>query len=216
MLDVDPDKYTKYYTPKIKENSHSKKPQFIWDQLYYNFCVPLTSRQYRRQLTRGNRNYPYEEIYTDLNAYNVFTGKLLPQDNYSPQMYFNMSIGYYVLESYKRIDFMFKLVEALSPDEIMQVDRTHFLVKRFAPPVLVPYIQDGELNFHYQIKYYRPLFMIEDAILKKASEDSDPNYKYYESLLRKYQFVRAKAYELFKYHGKFKSEDYREIKGNTA
>ena len=56
------------------------------------------------------------------------------------------------------------------------------------------------------------MFIVEDMLLKAASEDSEPSYKYYESLLKKYQYVRAKAYELFKYHCVFHSTNYVEIK----
>lgn len=121
-------------------------------------------------------------------------------------------MDYYVLESYKRVDFIFKLIEALDPNEIAAIDKNYFLVNRFAPCVLVPFMQDGELHFAWKYKYYRPLFMIEDTLLNAASADSTPIYEYYESLLRQYQHVRAKAYELFKYHCAFHSDSYEEIK----
>lgn len=212
LLGIDPDKYAKYYTPLMKENSCKKKPQVVWDQLYFNFCVLVTSRQYRRQLTKEGRNYPYEDITSDLISYNAFVNKLLPQENESVEKYFRMSMNYYLLESYKRVDFMFMLAKALDPSEIDKVHRKHFLVRRFTPFVLVPYIQDNELLFRVDYKYYRPLFMIEKAILDEASEISNPSYRYYESLLGKYQHIHAKAYELFKYHYAFHSSNYAEIK----
>lgn len=225
FLGVDPSKYDKCNNPK-------KKPKYVWDYFYYNFGrnlkepVPddesdfqtkygrslITSRQYRRQLTRDSRNYPFEEIFQDLNVYHDFVTKLLPVENESHEKYFRMSMDYYVLESYKRVDFIFKLIGALDPGEIAAIDRDHFLVSRFVPRVLVPLIQDGELHFSRKNKYYRPLFMIEDMLLKAASEDSAPSYRYYEPLLKKYQYVRAKSYELFKYHCAFHSNDYKEIK----
>lgn len=232
MLGVDPDKYDEYYNPKIRDNQNKKKPKFIWDQFYYNYgrkptvsisdneCDPqtqygrstITSRQYRRQLTRDKRNYSYEEIVNDLKSYNNFATMLLPAEYESYEKYFRMSMDYYVLEAYKRVDFIFKLIDALDPGEIATIGKNHFLVSRFVPCVLVPFIQDGELHFNWKHKYYRPVFIIEDMLLKAASEDSEPSYKYYESLLKKYQYVRAKAYELFKYHCVFHSTDYVEIK----
>lgn len=247
MLGVDPDKYDEYYNPKIRDNPNKKKPKFIWDQFYYNYgrkpivpisddeCDPqtqyghstITSRQYRRQLTRDNRNYSYEEIVNDLKSYNSFATMLLPAEYESYEKYFRMSMDYYALEAYKRVDFIFKLIDALDPDEIATIDKNHFLVRRFVPCVLVPFIQDGELHFNWKHKYYRPMFIIEDMLLKELQikkvqlkeafpqEEQAVNNdceKYYDSQLKKYQYVRAKAYELFKYHCIFHSNNYVEIK----
>lgn len=217
MLGVNPEVYAEYYNPYIRESPHGKKPKFIWDLLYYNFVLDLTYRQYRRQLTRDGRNYPYEKIIGDLKEYKKFVDKLLPVENESHEKYFRKSMDYYILESYKRVDFMFKLIDALSSNEIAAIDRKHFLVNRFVPYVLVPLIQDGELHFIRKYKFYRPLFIIEDEILEEVAEIKELtsnalNYMYYENVLGKYQYVRAKAYELFKYHRKFRSNDYAEIK----
>lgn len=237
LLGVDPNKYDEYYNPKLRDNLAKKKPQYIWDYFFYNFGRNLketvsddesefqikygraliTSRQYRRQLTRDNRNYPFEEIFQDLKAYNGFVNKLLPVENESYEKYFRMSMDYCVLESYKRVDFIFKLTDALSRDEMAAINQKHFLVNRFVPNVLVPFIKDDELHFAVKHKYYRPLFLIEDEILEEVAEINElrlnaSNYKYYETIKRKYQYVRAKAYELFKYHYTFSSDNYIEIK----
>lgn len=226
-LGVDPKKYAQYYTPRMNENSSKKKPKFIWDFLFYNFVIDLSSRQFRRQLTRENRNYPYEAIFTDLRSYKDFVTKLLPVEHESYEKYFRKSMDYYVLESYKRVDFIFKLIEALDPNEIAAIDKNHFLVNRFAPCVLVPFMKDGELHFTWKHKYYRPLLFIEDMLLKELSikkeqlKEAFPQEtqaannaceEYFESQLKKYQHVRAKAYELFKYHCAFHSDPYEEIK----
>jgi len=121
MLGIDPDIYAKYYAPNMKENSCNKKPCYIWNQLYYNFCLPLTARQYRRQFTRDNRNYSYEETFNDLKSYHDFVTKLLPREFESYQKYFLMSMDYYALESYKRVDFIFKLIDTLDPSEIVAI-----------------------------------------------------------------------------------------------
>lgn len=146
---IDPDKYDKYYTPNIKESSGSKKPQFLWDLFYYNFGrnlknLPsdgeskanskygkgmLSSRQYRCQLTKDSRNYSYVEIIHDLRSYNCFVNKILPVEFESYEKYFHMSMDYYVLESYKRVDFIFKLIDALPPDKLIAIDRDYFLVE---------------------------------------------------------------------------------------
>lgn len=58
--------------------------------------------------------------------------------------------------------------------------------------------------------------MIENNLFEVEEEDGVETYKlnyiYYGSLLKKYQYVRAKAYELFKYHCIFSSDNYIEIK----
>ncbi len=211
-LGVDPNKYVQYYSSNMKENTSKKKPKFIWDTLYYNFALDISSRQYRRQLTRNSRNYSYEKIIEDLNLYVKFVNMLLPVEQESPQKYFNMSMDYYILESYKRNDFIFKLIDTLPKTVISEINREHFLVKRFVPPVLVPFVQNNELFFAIQNKYYRPLFKIEEEIHKEMQKATNLDQRYYEALLRKYQYVRAKTYELFKYHVEYISNDYSDIK----
>ena len=211
MLGVAPNKYVQYYTPHARKNPSRKKPKFIWDQLYYNFGLQLSYRQYRRQLTRDNRDYPYEMIINDLKSYNDFVIKLLPVENESFEKYFRMSMDYYVLESYKRVDFMFKLISALPQISLGKISKEHYLVKRFHPLVLTPYQENNELRFTTEHNYYRPLFQAEDALYKQKIHSFD--YSYILGVkLQKYQIIRAKAYELFKYHYVFDSNDYVEIK----
>ena len=167
LFGIDPQKYAELYNSHMRENPNPEKPKFFWDMLYYNFCLDLTHKQYQRQFARGNRNYSYEETFNDLKSYSDFVTKQLPVEYESHEKYFRMSMDYYFMESYKRVDFIFKLIAVLDPDEIASIDRKHFFVSRFIPPVLVPYVQDGELNFKFQPKYYKPLFMIEDMLLRE-------------------------------------------------
>lgn len=95
---------------------------------------------------------------------------------------------------------------------IDKIDREHFLVKRFVPQVLVLAEKEGTVLFSILPQYYRPLFMVEDNIQKRIQDDPSPDYSAYEQLLNRYQFVRAKTYELFNYLFKFESTDYRDIK----
>jgi len=211
MLGVDPKKYDEYNNPSLRNNPYSKRPKYLWDHLYYNFCMNLTKKQYRRQLTRKNRNYPYEVIINDLNEYNSLVAKLLPVDNESPQKYFEMSMDYYHLESYKRVDFMFKLQDYLTQMGIHEIDKDCFPIKRFIPSVLVPYVENGKLCFGEKQKYYRPLLFAEDALFSGENYTYDYNIEFF-AILQKCQIIRAKAYELFMYHCEFISEDYFEIK----
>lgn len=212
QLGVNPDKFAQFYYPNMKENFGKKKPKYVWDLLYYNFVLEISSRQYRRQLTRDSRNYPYEEIINDLKLYGMFVNMLLPVEQESPRKYFNMSMDYYALEVYKRNDFMFKLIDTLQKTGISKITHEHFLVRRFVPIVLVPYTRDNELCFDRNYQYYRPLFRIEEEIHRKMQKDINLDQRFYDSLLLKYQYVRAKTYELFKYHAEYISNDYSDIK----
>ncbi len=211
-LGVDPDKYAQYYTSNVKENSSKKKPEFVWDCLYFNYALSICSRQYRRQLTREGRNYSYEEIVRGLNDYNKFVKSLLPEEHESPKNYYRMSMDYYVLEVYKRNDFSFKLIDLLKKMGTLKFSHDFFLVRRFVPLVLVPYIYNSELQFRYIYRYYRPLFVIEEEMHEEMQKQSSINQKFFDNQLLKYHYVRAKAYELFKYHMKFVSSDYSDIK----
>lgn len=208
--------YISYYIPQMKDNLSKNKPQYIWDLLWYNSYLPLSARQYRRQLTKENRNYSYEAIFNDLKEYNHNVTKLLPVEHEEYKKYFRMSMDYYVLECYKRIDFMFKLISFLPQTEIKKINKEHPLVKRFHPMVLVPVINNGELCYFEKCKYYRPLFMIESEMHKKILQEialgGAFDYSKYYTQLWKFQIIRAKAYELFKYHNEFDSIDYEEIK----
>ena len=65
-----------------------------------------------------------------------------------------MSMDYYILESYKRIDFISKLISSLPQIKIDDINKDHFLVKRFHPMVLVPYVENGELCLATKHNYY--------------------------------------------------------------
>lgn len=211
MLGFDPEKLDKFNNASLRDNLYCKRPKYLWDYLYFNFCINLTKKQYRRQLTKEGRNYTYEDLITDLNEYNNLVAKLLPVDNESPLKYFNMSMDYYHLESYKRVDFMFKLQDYLAQMGIHEIDKDCLLIKRFIPSVLVPYVENGKLCFGEKQKYYRPLLLAEDALFSGKNYTFDYNTEFF-AILQKCQIIRAKAYELFRYHCEFISEDYSEIK----
>ncbi len=210
LLGVAPDKYDQYFNPNAKENSEKKKPKPVWDYFYYNRNM-ITYRQYRRELKKDG-NYSYEQFIKDLNEYNDFAKKLLPADNESPKNFFTMSMDYYVLESYKRIDFICKLITTMPKMKFAEIDREHFLVKRFHPKVSIPYEENGELYFAGKIKYYRSLFLIEEVLHKQLQDNNKLDHIFYADQLLKHHIVRAKAYELFKYHFEYTPPDYSDIK----
>lgn len=203
MLGIDADKYPQYYKYNGKRNV--TKPKYIWDQLFYNKYM-ITARQYRRQFTKAGRNYPYWEIYRELYEYNQFIEEFLPNEKDYGDFYFYKAMDYFSLESYKRIDFMCKLAIEL-PE--MDAEDLEFLIRRFTPEVLLPHIDEGMITYSKKINYYTPLFMIEDLLLKSLCNGHDAT-KVGEKLFR-YQVIRAKAYELMKYHLKIGKIDFVEI-----
>lgn len=211
LLGADRNTYAEYYNPQMSYNLTKKKPKPIWDYLFYNHNIRLTYRQYRRQVTKDGRNYSYQEFMDELREYDDFINKLLPMDNESPEKYFVKSMEYYALESYKRIDFIFKIMSIMHKMRINENGKEHFLLKRYCPLVLVPYERDNEIQFGYKYKYYRSLFFIEDLIHKKM-QNNYLSHIIYADLLQRYQHVRAKAYEIFNYQYEYDSFDYKEIK----
>lgn len=166
----------------------------------------ITYKQYRRELTKESRNYPYADFIKDLKNYNKFTEKILPKENDDPKKYFNRIMDYYVLESYKRLDFDFKLITTMEKTGMTEIDKKHWLVKRFHPEVVIPFEEDGKLRYGKVIRYYRPLFMIEDKIQKQMQDEgklTDELSFAYNAQLLYYQMIRAKSYEVFKYHCEF-------------
>lgn len=89
---------------------------------------------------------------------------------------------------------------------ITEIDKKHWLVKRFHPEVVIPFEKDGKLQYGKAIRYYRPLFMIEDKIQKQMRDEeklTDELSFAYNAQLLYYQMIRAKSYEVFKYHCEF-------------
>lgn len=210
-LGINPENYIKYYSPILKNNPNSKKPKFIWDHLYFNRNI-LTDKQYRRVLEIG-KNYSYDNFTTDLKDYNDYVNKsVLPHENESVKKYFTMSMDYYFLETYKRIDFIFKYVDTMLEVGLSKVDPNDYMIKRFNPIVLFPYVDNDKVRLEYKYKYYRPPIYIENNLLNQIHNSRNYDQSQYATLLLKYQLVRAKAYELFNFNCKYVSDDYREIK----
>lgn len=203
MLGVDAELYPQYYLYGGKRNV--EKSKFVWDLLYYNKYM-ITSRQYRRQFTKENRNYPYWEIYDDLKKYKNFLEKVLPSECDYGEEYMNKAMDYFTLESYKRIDFMFKLAIDIPQLEVEDIE---FLIKRFHPEVMIPFNDNGNIRYDKKNKYYKPLFMIEDLLVKELASGCDSSVV--GQKLFKYQVIRAKAYELMKYHVEIEELDYDEV-----
>lgn len=208
-LGIDLDKYDKRY--RTENNSIKKNPKYIWDYLYYNRYL-ITYRQFRRQSMKDSNN-SYESVIKELKEYNDFVKKLLPVENESVEKYFIKSMEYYYLESYKRIDFMLNLAEEMPRMGMTEIDKEHFLIKRFHPEVLVLVEENGKLSYGYsKCNYYRPLFKIEEMIHKQMQCNCGSDESVYADLLFKYKIICAKTYEIFLYHNEYVSSDYKDIK----
>lgn len=94
-LGINPENYHLFYIEKMRQNSVPKKAKVIWDYLYYNSHtypedlvtdenyeeskkqrISITTKQYRRRLTRKGNNYPYKQIIEDLQKENDFINKM--------------------------------------------------------------------------------------------------------------------------------------------
>lgn len=213
MLGIDPEVHNNYFNPDLRNNPHAKKPKFIWDLFFYNSgSKNIPARIYRRKLSNEDHDYSYGKFAAELKEYADFVNILLPTEDAKPKNYFNQSMEYYVLESYKRPDFILKLIQMLSKMGITEIDKNHSLVKRFHPLVWCPYLKNGKIRFVAKCKYYRPMFILEDAIAAAIQADTEINEAKYGVRIFNCQFARAKAYELFKYHYKYDSQDYSDIK----
>lgn len=209
-LGINPEKYTEYYYPVLRNNLNRKKPEFIWNHLYINRNI-LTDRQYRRVL-KIDKNYSYDNFITDLIAYNEYVNKsVLLHVNGHFKQYFIMSMDYYFLETYKRIDFIFKYVDTMLSVGLSEVDGNDYMLKRFTPIVLFPYMDNDKVQLGYKHKYYRPPIYIEDYLLNQIRNSGKYNQVEFATLLLKYQLVRAKAYELFNCLCRYVSDNYTEI-----
>ena len=168
----------------------------------------ITYRQFRRQPMRDS-NTSYETLLKDLNEYDDFVKKILPVDNESVNKYLKKMMEYYYLESYKRIDFMLILANPMLKIDIPVSDRNNIFLKRFCPKVLYPFDDKGRLGFDIKYNYYRPLLMIEQELFRQIRAGKDVDIHKYGIQLQKYQIIRAKAYEIFKYHAEYVLPDYK-------
>ena len=205
---VNPDKYLERIG-KVNDyfQTDRKRYKHEWDYLFYNRYM-ITARQYDRTfgIDRVKRSYYYRHFERDFKAYDRFAERLLPKDSDKGYEYFRKSMDFYHLERYKRLDYIYKLAVKMESIGLTDIDREHFLVKRFHPSVYCP-LMDNEnkcLRYNDKPKYYLPLLFIEEAWLSKEKIDKQP-------LFDEYNLVRAKVYELFKYTYDFDSEDYDDM-----
>lgn len=239
-LGIDPEKYIEYCKPP-KTNSKTKcRPKYAWDFFFYNSYM-LSGKQYNRKKLRStyqSKNYTYEEKIEDIKLFHSFAGAILSPDRIvynnwngnkrvfddakgnskeSAEDFFIKMMEYYYLESYKRVGFMLRYANYLmdiSEDTLKTDDSFSHILKWFHPIVVYPRIEKDNTITEYctMYKYYRPLLFIEDRLLNCTISQNTMDTVCNLIQLRKFQVIRARAYELFKFHAQFVSDDYDDIK----
>ncbi|MDE6760391.1 MAG: hypothetical protein K2J90_06840 [Lachnospiraceae bacterium] len=213
-MGVDPDKYFEYYgqlsTPFSNMNKQEikKKSKAQWDHIYYNANGKLiTCKQYDRSFST-NGNYSHKDLVTLFDTYDSYIDEVFMQPTANSKDYFIKSLDFYSLEIYKRVDFIYKLAVRLENSNSLVVDKKHILVRQFHPDVCDVIEQNGLIKFNGdRTVWYKPMLMLEEMWQQKELY----NEAMYEDKWQKYYFIRAKVYELFKYHFQFVSDDYDDI-----
>ena len=218
-LGRNPDTYIEFIS-KLNEpfKTEAKKTKTVWDHLYYNGHPDLImSKQFRRSFVKErlkNNNYSADVLEDYFKTYDTFVQMTFTPEQGNARDYFEKSMGFYHLEIYKRIDFIYKLAVSMEAIGMTTIDRNSLLVKRFDPVVFWPCI-DGDnncLRYSEKSKYYRPLLLAEELWRKPSEEnptqlDSEITFDIWQY----WYLFRAKIYELFKYHYKFISDDFNDI-----
>lgn len=212
-LGVNPDVYFQYFNQLSasfssgKRQAIQKRPKVIWDHIFYNANGKLiTSKQFDRSFSR-NGNYSHSALMKMFDTYDGYINEVFMQPAADSKDYFLKSLDFYSLEIYKRIDFIYKLAVRLEGINASFITSQHILVKRFHPCVYDVINNNGLVKFGTRIEYYKPMLMLEELWQQKESY----NAPMYEDKWQKYYFIRAKIYELFKYHFQFVSDDYDDI-----
>lgn len=190
-----------------KKQEIHEKPKVFWDYMYYNACAKLiTGKQYARSFIK-NGNYSRAAFVELFDTYDRFVDEVFMGKIEKSKDYFLKSMGFYYLEIYKRLDFIYKLAVRLENKDLPVINKNHPLVKRFHPCICDVFVEEGILKFGSKNKYYGPMLLLEE-FWQREELYNDPVY---EDMLTKYHFIRAKIYELFKYHFQFVSDDYDDI-----
>ncbi len=212
-LGVNPDEYFKFFNQLSttfsdgKRQKIQKKPKVKWDHIFYNANGKLiTSKQFDRSFSK-NGNYSHMDLVKLFDAYDGYIDEVFMQSTTDGKDYFLKSLDFYALEIYKRVDFIYKLAVKLGNMNAPVISSQHILVKRFHPCVCDVIKDKGSLEFSTRIEYYKPRLLLEDKWPQKELY----NEPLHEDKWKKYYFIRAKVYELFKYHFQFISADYDDI-----
>lgn len=212
-MGFNPDKYFEYYeqlsTPfsNGKRQEIRKRSKVRWDMTFYNGNGKLiTCKQYDRSFS-SNGNYSHKDLVNLFDTYDGYIDEVFLQPTANSKDFFLKSLDFYSLEINKRVDYIYKLAVRLEDMNAPVITKQHILVKRFQPYILDVINNNDSLEFSKRKEYYKPMLMLEELWQQKELYN-DPMY---EDKWTKYYFIRAKIYELFKYHFQFISYDYDDI-----
>lgn len=223
------------FNPNLKNKKYSKKPFYIWDMVYL-YQYTFFRKQFNRNFDKTNRNYTLNDLMILIIEHNELVKDVLPCSNESHRNFFNATMRYYHIESYKRFDFLLKYANSSAselwdkqlkhtePDQITQFALNEFkdknaqdvlkqrnvFLEQFTPLVLIPFLDNDSIDYKTNYKSYRPMLLIENDIIDEISTNFD--FMYFAETLKVYYVLRAMAIETFNYYFKFISDDYGEIK----
>ena len=213
QLGVDPDLFFQNYSAINKPlHDNMKNPKYVWDYIYYNTSPRLaTSKQYKRILIRDS-NTSYIGFAQELDDYDKFIQRTFKVNECSSKCYYTQSMNYYHLERYKKLDFTYRLAMRMSANELLckelsELGRRHFFVMRFVPEVCCLVEDDGYVHNRMEHRYYPPLVFVDELFQEQGRFQ---NQKYFD-IWHIHHLIRAKVYELLRYHNFFALEDYDDI-----
>lgn len=190
-----------------------KKPKWVWDLLYYNHILPAF-KQFRRDFWEDNEESQRKYV-RELNDYDKFVQTAFKPKEGDDRDYFLKSMSFYYLESISYLEYMYKLAERMERDGINNFDKYNLSVQQFYIDVSCPVVieEDDYQNLYFIEKRnnYAPCLFITENWLHRSDYKLDREENNPFSYDTGINVVRAQAYELFKYHYKFTSDDYKEI-----
>ena len=219
--DFDPyDPYNKLINePNDRYKAYNKNPKAFWDNLYYNGNPNLiTSKQHLQSFRKNKKyqNYSYEMLHKYFETYDRFIQERFKRDARDSKDYFNLSMDFYHLEIYNRIDFIYKLAVKMESKGQVNIDKEDLAVKRFLNNNFWPdmdHVNDC-IVYSTKHKYYRPLLFIEEELEERIVNDTGASCGHYFKHFNAWQnrhIERAKVYEIFNYHYEFVSDDYDDM-----
>lgn len=231
-------KYIDHCKAPKKGSESNKLCKIEWDSPFYNSHM-LSGLQYERKKlksTAESKNYSYIEKEEDIQIFHDFVSTLLApyratyskwkedgiaingENNHceeSAHEYFIKTMEYYYLETYKRIDFMLQFADCLKDIPLAQIGSAHLsILKRFTPSVIYPLAESITEGFTIGMShnYYRPMLFADKRMIEQIFVNKNFDLQNAYCQLVKYQVIRAKTYEYFRFHAQYESSNYEDIR----
>jgi hypothetical protein len=198
-------------------------PKKMWDLFFLNSNKNLiTSRQFKRNIVIESLP-DRKKFVREFNAYDKYVETVITPRRYDDisKEYVRQSMDFYFLETHSRLDFMYKLAEALETledknEELLNPSKIRFLIEPYSTYVYCPFVKEDEKGNTFwglvkQVRDYNPIILTEKSSKRKLLDilrKPDDNPFLDDEVIN---FYRAKVLELFKYHHVFVSDNYKEI-----